>query len=162
MKLGIAAILLAGASSSAADDGLVKGYEAGQSWAADGVPARCMIEVSLPADKASLETERGREGAAMKAQILAGLFRIKVKNMDSLVGLLERRFARDQDLYDNGLISENEYHERVTREKRANDESIASISNAMRRYPSCDFFKRMTFSPTVRKAKALIHENASE
>ena len=152
----ILALALAVASAQTSD-AMVEGYHAGARWATEGVSARCMIEVAnSPEDQEQIKTEEGRKGASMKAQILAGFWQQLVETNDRLAELVEQRAIREQDLFDNGLITQREYDEKVTGKRKNVSDIVEEVATAMHQYPACDFFRLLGDSPTVRRARALV------
>ncbi|AXK43927.1 hypothetical protein [Erythrobacter aureus] len=151
------ALALAAATPAIADDERrEQAYIMGQSWANGGISARCLIEVTDPAEHHLLKTEIGREAAAYRAQVLAGLYRIQAHLADKLHPLIEKQKEEQRDLLINGLIIQAEYDDTVGTSERNYEASVAEAASRMAEAPACDFYRLHQNSPTVQRAKALL------
>lgn len=150
-------LLLSLALVEGSDEAREKAFAAGAEWARSGVSARCLIEVSTMTNyQESVTTETGRDAAAIKAQVLAGFVRQIVAVRDHFTNAVEEGVPKFQDLYDNGLITKAEYDKEVTLPRLEHAKMIRETAGMMQQTPSCDFFRLLQSSVTVRKAKALI------
>lgn len=149
------ALILATAVPAIADDERrEQAYIMGQSWANGGISARCLIEITSPAEHHLLKTEIGREAAAYRAQVFAGFYRIQATLADRLYPLVEKQKAEQLDLLENELITQAEYDATAGESQRSYEASVTDVMDRMTEAPACDFYRLHQRSPTVQRAKA--------
>lgn len=149
-------LILALAALQSNDDWMFTAHEQGAAWAKGGVSPACIAQTEPEPDLRVLKTAEGKQAAAFRAQMLAGLYAGRVKTNDALRTLARSIEPTQKQLLAQGEITRAQYDFTITQTYKEIKDGERMIADSMREHSACNFFRLLGASPTVQNAKAIL------